>query len=105
LFSDPDFVAAMAAFSGPPERSFKRRFAKVTGVSPMGTRRGPRDREVAVAGSLLEYIHTLRLDEAKRMLETTEQPIEAVANEVGYEDASFFGASSAARRPRARPVP
>jgi transcriptional regulator GlxA family with amidase domain len=66
-------VTAMAALSGLPERSFKRRFAKVTGVSP------------------LEYIHTLRLEEAKHMLETTEQPVEAVANEVGYEDSSFFG--------------
>lgn len=25
------------------------------------------------------------------MLATTEQPVEAVANEVGYEDSSFFG--------------
>jgi transcriptional regulator GlxA family with amidase domain len=66
-------VAAMAALSGLPERSFKRRFARVTGLSP------------------LEYIHTLRLEEAKHMLETTEQPVEAVANEVGYEDSSFFG--------------
>jgi transcriptional regulator GlxA family with amidase domain len=66
-------VAAMATLSGLPERSFKRRFVKVTGLSPM------------------EYIHTLRLEEAKHILETTEQPVEAVANEVGYEDSSFFG--------------
>jgi transcriptional regulator GlxA family with amidase domain len=32
-------------------------------------------------------VHTLRLEEAKQMLESTEQPIEAIANEVGYEDA------------------
>lgn len=66
-------VATMAELSGLPERSFKRRFAKVTGMSP------------------LEYVHTLRLEESKQMLETTELPIEAIANEVGYEDASFFG--------------
>jgi transcriptional regulator GlxA family with amidase domain len=66
-------VAAMVALSGLPERSFARRFAKVTGLSPM------------------EYIHTLRLEEAKHMLETGGQPVEAIANEVGYEDASFFG--------------
>jgi transcriptional regulator GlxA family with amidase domain len=66
-------VAAMAALSGLAERSFKRRFAKATGVAP------------------LEYVHTLRLEEAKHALETTEAPIEQVANEVGYEDASFFG--------------
>jgi transcriptional regulator GlxA family with amidase domain len=39
----------------------------------------------------MEYVHTLRLEEAKQMLETEDSPIEAVANEVGYEDASFFG--------------
>jgi len=33
----------------------------------------------------------LRLEEAKQMLETTDLPIEAVANEAGYEDTSFFG--------------
>ena len=65
-------VNAMAELSGLPERSFKRRFTKATGMSPM------------------EYVHTLRLEEAKQILETTEDPVEAVANEVGYEDGSFF---------------
>jgi len=40
--------------------------------------------------SPLEYVHTIRLEEAKQMLESTEQSIEAIANEVGYEDAGFF---------------
>ena len=40
--------------------------------------------------SPLEYVHTLRLEEAKQMLETGDAPIEAIANEVGYEDAGFF---------------
>ncbi|HIC82708.1 MAG TPA: helix-turn-helix domain-containing protein [Kiloniellaceae bacterium] len=65
-------VAAMAARSGLPERSFKRRFAKATGMTP------------------LDYVHTLRLEEAKQILETTDLAIEAVAQEIGYEDASFF---------------
>jgi transcriptional regulator GlxA family with amidase domain len=38
----------------------------------------------------LEYVHTLRLEEAKHMLESSDQPVEAIANEVGYEDAGFF---------------
>ena len=38
----------------------------------------------------LEYVHTLRLEEAKQMLEAGDEPIEAIANEVGYEDAGFF---------------
>jgi transcriptional regulator GlxA family with amidase domain len=39
----------------------------------------------------MEYVQTLRLEEAKHMLETTDLPVEAIANEVGYQDASFFG--------------
>lgn len=66
-------VAAMAERSGLSERSFKRRFARATGMSP------------------LEYVQALRLEETKHLLETTELPIEAIANQIGYEDASFFG--------------
>lgn len=66
-------VAAMVTFSGLPERSLMRRFAKATGMSP------------------LDYVHALRLEEAKQLLETTDLPVEAIANEVGYEDTSFFG--------------
>lgn len=66
-------VSSMTKLSGLSERSFKRRFAKATGMTP------------------IEYVQTLRLEEAKQILETTEMPIEAVANEVGYEDSSYFG--------------
>ncbi|HUG25950.1 GlxA family transcriptional regulator [Piscinibacter sp.] len=66
-------VAQMVALSGLPERTFKRRFTQATGMTP------------------LEYVHTLRLEEAKQMLESTELPVEAVAGEVGYQDTSFFG--------------
>ena len=38
----------------------------------------------------VEYVHTLRLEEAKRLLETTDFAIDPVANGVGYEDSSFF---------------
>jgi len=66
-------VAAMVRMSGLAERSFTRRFARATGMSPM------------------EYVQTLRVEESKQLLESTGLPIEAVATEVGYEDASFFG--------------
>ncbi len=65
-------VAQMQRLSGLAERSFTRRFSQATGMAP------------------LEYVHTLRLEEAKQMLEASEQPVEAIANEVGYEDAAFF---------------
>ncbi|MDT8385958.1 MAG: helix-turn-helix domain-containing protein [Thiogranum sp.] len=48
------------------------RFAQATGMTPM------------------EYVHTLRLEEAKQMLESGDLPVEAIAGEVGYEDAAFF---------------
>jgi transcriptional regulator GlxA family with amidase domain len=71
-YDEPAPVAAMVKRSGLPERSFKRRFEQATGMAP------------------LEYVHTLRLEEAKQMLEATDDPIEAIAHEVGYEDAGFF---------------
>ncbi len=72
-YEKPNPVAAMTKLSGLAERTFKRRFKQATGMSP------------------LEYVHALRLEEAKQLLEATEQPIESIASEVGYEDAAFFG--------------
>jgi transcriptional regulator GlxA family with amidase domain len=66
-------VARMVALSGLAERTFKRRFTLATGMTP------------------LEYIHHVRLEEAKQMLESGDSPVEAVAEEVGYSDAGFFG--------------
>jgi transcriptional regulator GlxA family with amidase domain len=66
-------VAAMIEVSGLAERTFMRRFAESTGMTP------------------LDYVHAHRLEEAKQMLETGDLPVEAIANEVGYEDTSFFG--------------
>jgi transcriptional regulator GlxA family with amidase domain len=65
-------VNAMVQLSGLAERSFKRRFQQATGLSP------------------LQYVHTLRIEEAKQMLESGDAPMEQIADEVGYEDAGFF---------------
>ncbi|MGB8623558.1 MAG: helix-turn-helix domain-containing protein [Paracoccaceae bacterium] len=65
-------VARMVDHSGLSERTFIRRFRAATGYSPM------------------EYVQTLRIEEAKHLLETTRTPVEMVAVEVGYEDANFF---------------
>lgn len=72
-YARPSPVAAMAARSGLTERSFNRRFQAATGMSPM------------------EYVLTLRLEEAKQMLEAGDEAIEGIALAVGYEDAGFFG--------------
>ena len=71
-YREPAPVAAMMRLSGFAERTFNRRFQAATDMTP------------------LEYVHTLRLEEAKQMLESGDQPIELIANEVGYEDAGFF---------------
>jgi transcriptional regulator GlxA family with amidase domain len=68
----PSPVTEMVELSRLPERTFKRRFKKATGLSP------------------LDYAHSIRLEEAKQMLETTDTPIERIAVDVGYQDDSFF---------------
>ncbi len=72
-YANPAPVAAMVQQSGLPQRSFQRRFKLATGMAP------------------LEYVHTMRIEEAKHLLETSALPIAAVAEEVGYDDAAFFG--------------
>jgi transcriptional regulator GlxA family with amidase domain len=71
-YAGPAPVAAMVRLSGLAERTFKRRFQLATGLAP------------------LEYVHTVRLEEAKQMLEAGTAPVESIAREVGYEDAGFF---------------
>ena len=71
-YAEAQPVALMTRLSGLAERSFTRRFREATGMAP------------------LEYVHTLRLEEAKHMLESAEDPVEGIANDVGYEDAAFF---------------
>jgi len=71
-YDEPNPVTALVRLSGLAERSFKRRFQQATGMAP------------------LEYVHALRIEEAKQMLEAGDEPIEAIAHEVGYEDAAFF---------------
>lgn len=66
-------VSAMVKLSGLAERTFKRRFKQATGMSP------------------IEYVHALRLEEAKQMLEAGSLSVEAIAGEVGYEDPGYFG--------------
>lgn len=65
-------VELMIAQSGLAPRTFKRRFKAATGYAP------------------IDYVQVLRIEEAKHLLETSELAINAVATEVGYEDAAFF---------------
>lgn len=65
-------VKAMAQYSDLLERTFVRRFQKATGYTP------------------IEYVQTLRVEEAKHMLEMTNDIIEDIAVAVGYEDPAAF---------------
>jgi len=67
-----DPVKRMIDYSKLPQRTFSRRFKTATGFRPM------------------EYVHALRIEEAKQLLETEDSPIDGIAQEVGYEDARSF---------------
>jgi len=65
-------VARVVKQSGVPERTLKRRFKSATGAS------------------LIDYVQGLRVEEAKRLLESSRRSAEQISADVGYEDASFF---------------
>lgn len=71
-YAAPNPVRRLVERSGLPERTFKRRFKAATGYTPV------------------EYVQSLRVEEAKQLLETTDEPTDAVALAVGYEDPAYF---------------
>jgi transcriptional regulator GlxA family with amidase domain len=38
----------------------------------------------------MDYVHTVRMEEAKQMLETTDASVERIGEQVGYEDPVSF---------------
>jgi transcriptional regulator GlxA family with amidase domain len=71
-FSAPNPVDEIVKRCGIPERSFKRRFTAATGRAP------------------IEYVQSLRVECAKRRLEQSDQAIDALSWDIGYEDAAAF---------------
>ena len=71
-FSVGSPVEEMIRRSKLAERTFKRRFAKATGLAPIA------------------YVQRLRIEDAKRRLERTDAPVDEISWRVGYEDAAFF---------------
>jgi transcriptional regulator GlxA family with amidase domain len=65
-------VAAMAERSGLQPRTFGRRFRAATGRRP------------------IEYVHEIRIDEARRILESSSLGVDEVGYSVGYQDPTFF---------------
>jgi AraC-like DNA-binding protein len=65
-------VMAMADASGLTRRTFARRFRAATGKRP------------------IEYVHALRIERARQLIETGAGPVDDVGYRVGYEDPTFF---------------
>lgn len=71
-YHEPNPVSRMISRSGLTDRTFKRRFRAATGHSPM------------------DYVQTLRVEEAKQALESDDIPIDDIAYSIGYQDPAFF---------------
>jgi len=65
-------IDTVARRVGISPRHFKRRFKKATGELPLG------------------YVQRLRIEEAKKKLETTRENMEEITCGIGYDDASSF---------------
>jgi transcriptional regulator GlxA family with amidase domain len=66
----PLSIASMAAHAHYSERTFARRFRSETGTSP------------------LRWLHAQRIAEARRLLETTDLPVETIASRCGFGTAT-----------------
>lgn len=71
-FRESGAVAGAVKHSRLAERTLKRRFKAVTGLA------------------LIDYLQNLRIEEAKRLLESSNRSADDVSADVGYQDASFF---------------
>jgi transcriptional regulator GlxA family with amidase domain len=71
-YREPRAVARAVRYSKMPERTLKRRFKLATGLA------------------LIDYVQNLRIEEAKRLLESKNFAADEISAKVGYEDASFF---------------
>ena len=65
-------VEAMISQSGLSSRTFSRRFRSATGYTA------------------IEYVQTLRVEEAKQILESTDDGVDDIAADVGYDDPRSF---------------
>jgi transcriptional regulator GlxA family with amidase domain len=65
-------VEEMVRWSGLASRTFKRRFKAATGHTPIA------------------YVQRIRVERAKRLLESSDEPVEEISWAVGYEDPASF---------------
>ncbi|NOX34808.1 MAG: GlxA family transcriptional regulator [Deltaproteobacteria bacterium] len=71
-FNEEISVPDLAGIAGLGERTFARRFKKATADTP------------------LEYVQMMRIEKARRMLESTNEGMDAIITQIGYDDLSSF---------------
>ncbi len=71
-YATPNPVTAMSARSGLTGRTFARRFRAASGRRP------------------IDYVHALRIERARQLLETGRGGVDDVGFALGYEDPTFF---------------
>jgi len=71
-FRASDAIKQVVGLVTVPERTLKRRFKAATGAT------------------LIQYLQNLRIEEAKRLLESGQMPVDEISADAGYEDSSFF---------------
>jgi len=71
-FREGDAIKKAVESANIPERTLKRRFKAATGLT------------------FIDYLQNLRIEEAKHLLESGQQPVDEISVAVCYEDASFF---------------
>ena len=71
-FRESGVVARVVGHARIAERTLKRRFKQATGLA------------------LIDYVQNLRIEEAKHLLETSDQAVDEICFAIGYEDPSFF---------------
>jgi transcriptional regulator GlxA family with amidase domain len=71
-FRKGDAIKQVVERSNLPERTLKRRFKAATG------------------STFIDYVQNLRIEEAKRLLESRQLTVEDISINVNYEDISFF---------------
>jgi len=71
-YTNTNPIKSMVQESGLSSTTFSRRFKRATGYNPM------------------DYVHAVRIEEAKTMLETSDHTVESIGLDVGYEDPASF---------------
>jgi len=71
-FTEPVRIESLAARAGMSPRTLARRFKRATGETPVS------------------YLHRLRINAARHLLENEHEPVQQICRAVGYDDLAYF---------------